>query len=176
MTSTPHTPDQPSALLTPPARILIASDHAGVELKQALVRSLGPGYAFEDLGPSRETPPVDYPDLARDLALKIQSGQASCGILICGSGIGMSIAANKFPGIRATVVENPVAARLSREHNDCNVLCLGSRFLAAPYAAEIVRVWLTTSASPDPRHRLRIEKIKALESLFLPPPSGDKHP
>jgi ribose 5-phosphate isomerase B len=142
-------------------RVLIASDHAGVALKAAIQKAL-PSWEWEDLGPL-DTNRVDYPDFARLLAEKITSQHATQGVLICGSGIGMSISANKMPGIRAALVENPVAARLSREHNDANVLCLGSRFIAPEYGAEIVELWLETPFSNDPRHQARIAKITQLE-------------
>jgi ribose 5-phosphate isomerase B len=148
--------------MTKSRRVLIASDHAGVGLKSEIQKSL-PDWEWEDLGPV-DVSRVDYPDYARLLGEKIQSGSAERGILICGSGIGMSIAANKIDGIRAAVVENPVAARLSREHNDANVLCLGSRFIAPEYGAEIVQTWLKTPFSGDARHRQRVEKIGELES------------
>lgn len=143
-------------------RVLIASDHAGVELKAAIQKAL-PDWEWVDLGPLG-TDRVDYPDFARQLADGVANGQARQGILICGSGIGMSIAANKVPGVRAAVVENPVAARLSREHNDANVLCLGSRFIAPEYGAEIARIWLETPFSQDDRHRARLEKITKMET------------
>jgi ribose 5-phosphate isomerase B len=143
-------------------RILIASDHAGFELKTAVQRLLR-DYDWQDLGP-KLADRVDYPDFAELVARKIASGEAQYGILICGSGIGMSIAANKLPGIRAAVVDNVTAARLSREHNDANVLCLGSRFLAPEYAAEIAQVWLQTPFTQDARHQTRIQKITALET------------
>jgi ribose 5-phosphate isomerase B len=111
---------------------------------------------------------VDYPDFARLLGEMIASGQAERGILICGSGIGMSIAANKIHGVRAAVVENPVAARLSREHNDANVLCLGSRFIAPEYGTEIVQIWLSTPFTADARHSARIQKIQELERKKSP--------
>jgi ribose 5-phosphate isomerase B len=142
-------------------RVLIASDHAGVALKAAIQKSL-PDWEWEDLGPV-DTSRVDYPDFARILSEKIVSGRASQGVLVCGSGIGMSISANKIDGIRAALVENPVAARLSREHNDANVLCLGSRFVAPEYGAEIVETWLKTPFSGDVRHQGRIAKISQLE-------------
>ena len=141
--------------------VLIASDHAGVELKAQLIKRL-PNWDWEDLGPD-ESSRVDYPDYAEILSKKIASGQASRGILICGSGIGMSIAANKVKGIRAALVENPIAARLSREHNDSNVLCLGSRFVAAEYGSEIAEEWLNAEFSRDSRHQQRIDKIAAIE-------------
>lgn len=149
--------------MTMSRRILIASDHAGVGLKTEIQKSL-PDFHWEDLGPM-ELSRVDYPDYAQLLGEKIRSGKADEGILICGTGIGMSIAANKIEGIRAAVVENPVAARLSKEHNDANVLCLGSRFIAPEYGVEIVQTWLNTPFSNDPRHLKRLEKVRALETL-----------
>ncbi len=146
------------------APILIASDHAGFELKQA-IKSLLKQHTWIDLGPINGSDTVDYPDFAETLGRKIANGEAARGILICGSGIGMSIAANKISGIRAALVENPVSARLSREHNDANVLCLGSRFVAPAYGAEIAMTWLETPFSGAPRHCQRVEKIAALDHL-----------
>ncbi len=148
--------------------ILIASDHAGAELKAFVIQALSQKNLgiFEDLGPPSKDTSVDYPDNAERLAKRVAKASAErpCrGILICGSGIGMSIAANKVDGIRAALVENPVSARLSREHNDANVLCLGARFVAGEYAAEIIEVWLKTPFSGGPRHQNRIDKIKKLE-------------
>ncbi|MEN9722032.1 MAG: hypothetical protein RJB38_18 [Pseudomonadota bacterium] len=152
-------------------KIWIASDHAGFALKSEIQRLLL-GYQWQDLGPIDPSGSVDYPDFAKTLGLEISrrngNGEAALGILICGSGIGMSIAANKIPGIRAALVENPVSARLSREHNDANVLCLGSRFLAPEYGAEIARVWLETPFSGEKRHLLRVEKIRHLETSSEP--------
>ncbi len=145
----------------PSKRVLIAADHAGVELKAELKKRL-PDWEWEDLGPMNNSR-VDYPDYARALADKISEGKAQQGILICGSGIGMSIAANKVHGVRAALVENASAARLSREHNDANVLCLGARFVAPEYAAEITEAWLKTPFSGDSRHQGRINKISAIE-------------
>jgi ribose 5-phosphate isomerase B len=146
-------------------RVLIASDHAGFELKQALQKAL-PNLEWQDLGP-KDASRVDYPDYAEALAKKVANGEAQQGILICGSGIGMSIAANKVHGIRAAVVENPIAARLAREHNNANILCLGARFTAPEYAAEIAQAWLNTpfdSKAGGGRHQTRIEKISKLET------------
>jgi ribose 5-phosphate isomerase B len=142
-------------------KVLIASDHAGVDLKAELIRRL-PDWQWEDLGPQAKQS-VDYPDYAAALGRRIASGEASHGILICGSGIGMSMTANKIDGIRAALVENPSSARLSREHNDANVLCLGARFLAPEYAAEIAETWLKTPFSRSPRHQARIDKIAGIE-------------
>jgi ribose 5-phosphate isomerase B len=142
-------------------RILIASDHAGVLFKAQIIQQL-PEWLWEDLGPS-DTKSVDYPDYAHQVALKIASGLGHRGVLICGSGIGMSIAANKTPGVRAALAENPVSARLAREHNDANILCLGARLIAPEYGIEIARVWLTTPFNQSPKHIQRIKKITALE-------------
>lgn len=144
-------------------RIYIASDHAGVALKGAIQKLL-PGYDWQDLGPIDGNHRVDYPDMAEAVGAKVASdGPPARGILICGSGIGMSIAANKLPGIRAALVENPVSARLSREHNDANVLCLGSRFIAPEYGAEIAKIWLETPFSGEHRHDARVQKIAGIE-------------
>jgi len=107
---------------------------------------------------------VDYPDYAVKLGRKIQEGAASQGVLICGSGIGIAIAANKLHGIRAATVENPIAAKLAKEHNNANVLCLGSRFVAKEYASEIVESWLTAKFQ-EGRHTGRVAKISALDDL-----------
>jgi ribose 5-phosphate isomerase B len=142
-------------------RVLVASDHAGFTFKNVLIDGLS-DWNWEDLG-SFNSESVDYPDYAELVGKKIASGQAQRAILICGSGIGMCIAANKIPGVRAAQVENPVSARLSREHNDVNILCLGSRILAPEYGIEIAKIWLTTSFSASPKHLQRIRKIHSLE-------------
>ena len=144
-------------------KILIASDHAGLALKAAIQKAL-PAWKWIDLGPAAGAR-VDYPDYAEKLCKEITDGTASQGILICGSGIGMSMAANKMPGIRAALVENPIAAQLSKEHNDANVLCLGARFLASEYGSEIARAWLEASFNGDERHATRVKKITALEKV-----------
>ena len=144
-------------------KVLIAADHAGVALKAALQKLL-PDWQWIDLGP-KDTGRVDYPDYAEALSRKLVAGEAPLGILVCGSGIGMSISANKIPGIRAALVENPIAAQLSKQHNDANVLCLGARFIAPEYASEIVQAFLTTPFSGDERHKNRVQKICALEKI-----------
>lgn len=153
--------------MTSKKSILIASDHAGITLK-AEIKGHFSEWNWIDLGPL-DSQSVDYPDYAEMLGNKLLAGEAERGILICGSGIGMSIAANKMEGIRAAVVENPIAARLSREHNDANVLCLGSRFVAPEYGVEIVQVWLTTAFSQSPKHLKRIQKVRQLESKTRKP-------
>jgi ribose 5-phosphate isomerase B len=146
-------------------RILIASDHAGWALKSGIIRGSA-DLNWIDLGPENEAR-VDYPDYAELLGEQILQGKAPRGILICGSGIGMSIAANKIPGIRAAMVENPVSARLAREHNRANVLCLGARFTAVEYGIEIIQAWLNATEVQDARHTQRIDKIHALETRYV---------
>ena len=141
--------------------VLIASDHAAVDLK-AKIQKLLPQWRWTDLGPATDAR-VDYPDYAEKLAQEISSGRSQLGVLICGSGIGMCIAANKFPNVRAAVVESTRSAKLSREHNNANILCLGARILDEKTALEIVRVWLETPFSNDERHQNRIKKITDLE-------------
>ena len=144
----------------------IASDHAGFALKQQLIESDAPqGWTWGDLGPA-SAERCDYPDFAEKLALKIQEAPDTLGVLVCGSGIGMAIAANKVPGVRATVVENTVAARLSREHNAVNVLCLGARFVAPEYAKDLIHAWIEARPSSDSRHQNRIAKIRKIEADF----------
>ncbi|MEK6579416.1 MAG: RpiB/LacA/LacB family sugar-phosphate isomerase, partial [Bdellovibrionota bacterium] len=122
---------------------------------------------WEDLGPSGSTP-VDYPDFAEKLAKKVAAGHAAFGVLICGSGIGMCIAANKTLGIRAAACDNLFSAKVSREHNDCNVLCLGSRIIANAYATEITKTFLTTEFSGTTRHIQRVQKITLMETHLIP--------
>lgn len=141
--------------------IPIAADHAGPDLKAKLISVLKE-FRFDDLG-TKGTDSVDYPDFAEKVATLVSTGKAKRGILICGSGIGMSIAANKFPGVRAALAESVEAAKLSREHNDANILCLGARLTSPEKAIEIVRTWLTTEYSHSPRHDTRIKKIAGIE-------------
>lgn len=141
-------------------RIAIASDHAGYELKEA-IKAAFPEHEFEDFG-THSVDSMDYPDTGAPAAQAVAAGKAESGILVCGSGIGMSITANKVRGIRAALCTNTDLARLSRIHNDANVLCLAGRFTAVPYALEIVNNWLN-SAFEGGRHQNRIEKIKLLE-------------
>jgi ribose 5-phosphate isomerase B len=146
--------------------VAIASDHAGVELKAHLMGWLkAADHAAVDLGPY-DGRQVDYPAFARLLCEKVARGDIPKGILICGSGIGMSIAANKIPGIRAALVNEPLSAAMSRKHNNANVLCLGARFTGPDLAAECVRAFLQTSFEPgdDGRHKRRVQMLTDLES------------
>lgn len=139
-------------------KLLIASDHAGFDFKQNLKKILN-DFQWEDLG-CHSTDSVDYPDYAKKLALEIQRNSRRMGVLICGTGIGMCIAANKVAGVRAAVVENPASALLAREHNDAQIICFGARGTATvELAAEWVKIFVTTPASQEPRHRRRVEKL-----------------
>jgi ribose 5-phosphate isomerase B len=140
----------------------LACDHGGFELKEELKVFLkSSGLEAIDFGTFDETS-VDYPDFGILLAQKVSKGELKRGILICGTGIGMSIVANKFPGVRAALVNDLYSARCSREHNDSNVLVIGGRVVGKELAKEIARVWLNTSFAGG-RHQKRLEKIEALE-------------
>jgi ribose 5-phosphate isomerase B len=139
-------------------RIAIGSDHAGVDLKSVLKRDFAGKTDWKDFGPFDATS-VDYPDYAKKVCDAVLSGEADRGILICGSGIGMSIAANRFKGIRAALCHNAEFAKLSREHNDANVLVLPGRFVSGAEADAIVRTWLETKFSGEERHLNRIRKM-----------------
>jgi len=143
-------------------RIAIGSDHRGFALKEALKELLAElGHEWVDFGCQTEEP-VDYPDIARPLAEAVAAGEYERGILICGSGVGMSIAANKVKGVRAALCGNSFTARLARRHNDANVLCLGSWCIGQGLAEDIVRVFLSEDFEGG-RHARRVEKIRAME-------------
>jgi len=142
--------------------IALGSDHGGVELKDAIVELVrAAGKAVDDVG-THGRASVDYPDYGRLVAEKVACGEAERGILMCTNGIGMSILANKYPGVRAALVYDPLAARMSREHNDANILVLGGGFTGRFLAQEIVRVWLETPFAGG-RHQRRLDKIVAVE-------------
>ena len=141
-------------------RISIGSDHRGTDLKAALVESARQlGHEVTDEGPCN-TEPVDYPDIAAVAAKKVSTGSVDRGILICGTGIGMAITANKFPRVRAAVVEDEATARICRQHNDTNVLCLGERVVGSGLAWEIVTAWIAEPASAEDRHARRRAKLE----------------
>jgi ribose 5-phosphate isomerase B len=144
-------------------KVALGADHAGFALKDALKQTLDAlGVEHHDFGTS-SSESVDYPDFAKVVAESVASGRFDRGILVCGTGIGMSIAANKIAGVRAAVVGDEESARLSREHNDANVLTLGARVTPADRAQAIVGTFLGT-AFQGGRHALRVEKIHKLES------------
>lgn len=143
-------------------RIAIGSDHAGFSVKETIRKYLeGAGYAVSDLGTSSEES-VDYPDYGKAVGQHVVSKQADLGIAVCGTGIGISIAANKVPGIRAALAHDANTARLAREHNDANVLALGGRIVTNEAAIEMVHVFLTTGYLAG-RHQRRLDKITAIE-------------
>ena len=138
--------------------LAIASDHAGVEMKALVKGELeAMGFAVTDLG-THGTNSVDYPDFADALAAAIKSGKASKGVLICGTGIGISIAANRHRHIRAALCHDSASARLSRAHNDANVLALGARLIGPESARDCVRTFFTTAFDGD-RHQRRVDKL-----------------
>jgi ribose 5-phosphate isomerase B len=141
-------------------RIPIASDHAGYELKQHLSRALRElGYDVEDLG-TNSPASTDYPDYAHPLAEKVERGEVKRGVLLCGTGLGMSYAANRHPGVRAAVAWAPEIAALARQHNDANVLVLPARFVSEEDGVQILKTWLETPFEGG-RHQKRVDKIEA---------------
>lgn len=145
-------------------RVLLGADHGGFELKEALKAHLGgEGYDVVDVG--TYTPEsTDYPDIALKVARGVARGEAERGILVCGTGIGMAIVANKVPGVRAANITDPALTRLAREHNDANVLTLAGRFTPAQVAKEIADEFLTTQFSPDDRHHRRVGRVKQVDA------------
>lgn len=140
----------------------LGSDHAGVHLKAAVAEYLeSHGVEYRDFGTHDETS-CDYPDYAESVGRAVVAGEVERGILICGTGVGISIAANKIDGVRAALCGDTFTARLSREHNDSNVLCLGARVLGPGLATDIVAAWLGASFEAG-RHQRRLDKITALE-------------
>ena len=148
-------------------RIAIAADHAGYALKNELAAKLTQeGHDVLDLG-SHSASPVDYPDTAESVALALREDQADRGIIVCGSGAGVSIAANKFPGIRAAVCHDTYTAHQAVEHDDMNVLCLGARVIGPSLAVDLVSAFLGARFSGDPRHHRRLGKILDIESRYM---------
>ena len=142
--------------------ISIASDHGGFSLKVDIVSFLNElGYEVKDMGPKNQNP-VDYPDYGIRIAQVVTQNTGSRGILICGTGIGMSIVVNRFPGIRGTLCSDLYTAKLCREHNDSNILIMGGRIVGHGLAREIVSVWLNTPFDGG-RHQKRLDKINQLD-------------
>jgi ribose 5-phosphate isomerase B len=139
--------------------IVIASDHAGGDLKARIVELVSEiGHEVRDLGPADKTS-VDYPDFAHAVARAVETGEAERGILVCGTGIGMSLSANRHPQVRAALCHDAFTAEMARCHNDANVLCIGSRSTGPGVAEQIVRIFLETSFEGG-RHQRRVEKIE----------------
>jgi ribose 5-phosphate isomerase B len=145
-------------------RVAVAFDHRGVKLRERIldeVRRLG--HDPVDLGTDKSEPPVDYPDKAREIGASLRAGEAERGILVCGSGVGASVAASKLAGVRAAICHDTYSARQGVEHDDMNVLCIGSGVVGGDLAAELVAAYLAAEFDGGARHRRRLEKIEAME-------------
>jgi len=150
-------------------RLVLGSDHAGYELKQVLVEFLrASGHEVVDVG-TCSTAAVDYPDFAEAVAAAVLDGRAERGVLICGSGVGACVAANKIPGIRAAICHDSYSAHQGVEHDDMNVLVLGSRVIGSELAKDLVRNYLEAKFTQEERHVRRLEKVKAIEARYLHP-------
>ncbi len=147
-------------------KVAIAADHGGFKLKEEIKAHLTSlNIEFEDFG-CECADSVDYPDYAVPVAEKVAAGEFDRGILVCGTGIGMSIAANKIPGVRCALVHDTFSARATREHNDSNVLAMGERVIGPGLALDIVKIWLETEFLGG-RHERRVEKVKEIEAKNL---------
>jgi ribose 5-phosphate isomerase B len=145
-------------------RVAVAFDHRGVKLRERTLEEVQRlGHEPVDLGTDKSEPLVDYPDKAREIGEAIRSGEAERGILICGSGVGASIAACKLPGIRAAICHDTYSARQGVEHDDMNVLCIGSGIVGGDLAAELIAAFLGAEFDGGERYRRRLEKIEAME-------------
>ena len=149
-------------------RIAVAGDHAGFELKTLLIPWLqSTGHQVEDLGAHHLDPEDDYPDFAFKVADSVRSGKVERGIVVCGSGVGASVAANKVPGIRACLCHDTYTGRQGVEHDDMNVLCLGGRVIGFEFAKEIVTAFLAANFIPEARYKRRLEKLIQVEKRGL---------
>ena len=147
-------------------KIAIGSDHGGFELKGLLAAELNQaGHRVLDLG-ARDAKPSDYPDFACKVSAAVLAGRAARGVILCGSGVGAAIAANKIPGIRAGLCHDTYSARQCVEHDDANVLCLGARVVGSALALEVVDAFLGAKFSGEERHRRRLDKVLAIEAEF----------
>jgi len=147
-------------------RIAVGADHGGYPLNERVIDELrGNGHEITDFGTHDGSVPDDYPDYAKQVGEAVQSGAADIGILICGSGVGAAVAANKLRGIRAALCSDTYSAHQSREHDDCNVLCLGARVVGVELALDIVRSYVGAKFTGEERHRRRLAKVAAMENL-----------
>jgi ribose 5-phosphate isomerase B len=145
-------------------RVAVAFDHRGVKLRQRLLEEVAVlGHEAVDLGTDRPEPRVDYPDKAREVGEAIRSGEAERALLVCGSGVGASVAVNKIPGIRGAICHDIYSAHQGVEHDDINVLCLGSEVVGAELAAELTRAFLQARFDGGERYVRRLEKIEEME-------------
>lgn len=147
--------------------VALGADHGGFALKNELASRLHETYAFLDLGALTLDRDDDYPDFARAVAQAVASGRVQRGIVVCGSGVGACIAANKVPGVRAGLCHDTYSAHQGVEHDDMNVLCLGSRVIGFELALELAKAFLTATFSGEQRHRRRLEKVLAIEREAL---------
>ena len=146
-------------------KVAVAFDHRGTKLRERVLADLvALGHEAVDLGTDAPEPRVDYPDKARELAAAIRSGEAERGILVCGSGVGASVAANKIPGIRAAICHDTYSAHQGVEHDDMNVLCLGSEIVGGELAGELVRAFLAAEFDGGERYVARLQKIEEMEA------------
>jgi ribose 5-phosphate isomerase B len=145
-------------------RVAVAFDHRGVKLREGILDEVVRlGHEPVDLGTDKSDPPVDYPDKARDVAESLRSGESERGILVCGSGVGASVAASKIVGVRAAICHDTYSARQGVEHDDMNVLCIGSGVVGGDLAAELVAAYLAAEFDGGARYRRRLEKVEAIE-------------
>ena len=148
-------------------RVAVAFDHRGVKLRERVLATLEElGHEAVDLGADRSEPRVDYPDKAKEVGEAVLGGRAERGVLVCGSGVGASVAANKLRGVRAAVCHDTYSAHQGVEHDDMNVLCLGSEVVGAELAGELVRAFLRAVFAGGDRYVKRLEKIEAMEGLM----------
>jgi ribose 5-phosphate isomerase B len=155
-------------------RITIGSDHAGFELKTVLIDRLRQsGHQVKDVG-TDSTAPVDYPDFAEAVSLSLLRGEGERGILICGSGVGASVAANKIPGIRAGLCHDTYSAHQGVEHDDVNVLVMGSRVIGVELAKDLCTAFLNARFTGEERHRRRLAKTLSIEQRYAPEAAGRK--
>ena len=147
-------------------KIALGSDHAGFELKESVKALLSKEkHEVLDLG-THNTDPVDYPDFAEAVGLAVRDAKANRGILVCGSGVGASVAANKIPGVRAGLCHDHYSAHQGVEHDDMNVLVMGGRVIGESVALELVRAFLNAQYTKEDRHQRRLEKVKSIEARF----------
>src|SRR5919199_1152562 len=147
-------------------KIAIGADHGGYPLNERVIKELSAaGHDMEDFGTHDGSQPDDYPDYAQQVGEAVRDGRAEIGIVICGSGVGACVAANKLRGVRAALVADTYSARQSREHDDCNVLCLGARVVGVELALEIVRAFVAARFTGEERHRRRLAKIAEIEEM-----------
>ncbi|MHC4945399.1 MAG: ribose 5-phosphate isomerase B [Planctomycetota bacterium] len=150
-------------------RVVIAADHAGFPLKQELVEHIKTlGHDCKDQGTDDPTKPDDYPDYAELACEALRSGAAERAVIVCGSGVGVGVAANKFPGIRAGVCHDTYSAHQGVEHDNMNVLCIGARIIGPEPAREIISAFLSASFTGEKRHVRRLKKVRAIEKRFMP--------